>query len=356
MPTTDSQVDTELRAAVDELTRKVDLLDTDLGTRGSAAHPLAQFRSMGEYVKAVAAGDEAAVRAYQGLVVGDVSPADGAPDWAGRVVRLIEERTPVTSWFTHTKDLPPTGMSVEHGTITFNNGLKVAEQVNEGDDLIFGKISLAADGRAKVHTIGGWTDLSRQAIERTAVNVIDLMWRGFVIAYARDLERRAAATLRAVYDQQVAAGGAAVVPRGDLTTADGVIDLLVDLAVRYETSPYRLHGLWVSEDVFRPLAKIKEDRKALQITSTPADKLGTLSLSSLEANLSNIDVRLWAGAPAGAMFAADREAVKVQESPGAPFRLQDENIVNLTKQFSVYGYVAAYSEFPEGLVPIVPAS
>ena len=49
-------------------------------------------------------------------------------------------------------------------------------------------------------------------------------------------------------------------------------------------------------------------------------------------------------------------ARKAGVSPGAPFRLQDENIVNLTKQFSVYGYVAAYSEFPEGLVPIVPAS
>ena len=33
-------------------------------------------------------------------------------------------------------------------------------------------------------------------------------------------------------------------------------------------------------------------------------------------------------------------------------RLQDENIVNLTKQFSVYGYAASYVQVPAGLAKI----
>lgn len=349
--TTDSTATDELRGAVDELTRRVELIG-DAGGREADANPLHQFSSFGEYVKAVAAGDETALRAYNGVVTGDVLLANDDHTWVGDMIRLIEARTPTSNWFTHTKDLPATGMNVDYG-ILGTNTLRVAEQLAEGDDLVYGKISLA-DATARVRTLGGWTDMSRQSIERSGRNVVDLAFRGFAIAYANAVEAIAKATLRAVYDARVALAGDSVLTMDSaLTTADDVVDLLVDLAIRYENTPYNLDGLWVAPDLFRSLAKIREDKKILQIAGAPTDKVGTLSVSSVEANLSNVTVKLWADAPAGAIMAADRLALKIQESPGAPFKLQDENIVNLTKQFSVYGYLAAYSEMPEGIVPIV---
>ena len=37
------------------------------------------------------------------------------------------------------------------------------------------------------------------------------------------------------------------------------------------------------------------------------------------------------------------DAIQIKEQPGAPLRLQAENIVNLTKGFSVYGYAAIFA-------------
>lgn len=355
-PTTETPAELdELRASVDELGRRVELINTET-TREEEPNPLHQFRSFGDFVKAVASGDESATRAYNGVVTGDVLLSGNDHTWVGDVIKLVEARTPLTSFFNHTRDLPPTGMNVDYG-ILGTNTLGVEEQLNEGDDLVYGKISLA-DATARVRTIGGWTDMSRQSIERSGRNVVDLAFRGFAIAYANALEAIASSVFTNVYTARVAAGGTAVmdVAGYDADTAleaDDVISLLVDLAVRYQGSTYSLDALFVAPALFKELALIKEERKLLQITSAPTDKAGTLSLSSVEANLSNVRVVPWVGAPdARAAVAVDAQAIKVQESPGAPVRLQDENIINLTKQFSVYGYVSAYSEMPEGIVPI----
>lgn len=343
----------ELRSALEDLARTVEMIGSKRGTE-TDPHPLAKFRSMGEYVKAVAKGDESATRAYAGLTLGEIIPEDG-PAWANDMVKIIEARTPTLSMFTHTKDLPPSTM-LQHGTVHLNNGLKVAEQLLEGDDLVFGKIAIDPNSVTTPKTVGGWTDMSRQSIELQPLNVVDLMWRAFAVKYAESLEATAAAALKMLYDQQVAAAGDNVLT-ADLTTANGIIDFLVDISMRFEASPFSFDVLYVAPDVFKTMAKIDQTPKALQLTSAPTNSLGTATASNrgLTANLGGITVKAGEGMAAGTAFAADSMAIKVQESPGAPFKLQDENIVNLTKQFSVYGYVAAYTEFPEALVPVVAA-
>lgn len=356
MPETVTPADmSEVRASLDELTRRVELLPA-AGADTAGPHPLAQFRSYGEYVARVAAGDEAATRAYAGVVSGDVLADDTAPDWARNVRRLVDARTPLTNFFNHTRDLPPTGNTVEYGALELST-LKVDQQLAEGDPLAYGKVSLQTGQTAPIITLGGWTDMSRQSIERSPYSVVDLAFRGFAIAYATRLEALTAAGLLDTYNARVAAGGSAVLDVAGFDTdavleADDLIDLLVSIADRYQTSPYSPDALLVASDVFRRLAHVPEDRKALQITAAPTDKVGTLSISSAEANLSNLTVSVWPGAPAGAAAVVDRQAIRVQESPGAPFRLQDEDITTLTKQFSVYGYAARYAELPEGIVPV----
>ena len=58
------------------------------------------------------------------------------------------------------------------------------------------------------------------------------------------------------------------------------------------------------------------------------------------------------GAVAGTAAFLDRESVTVWESGNAPFQLQDENILNLSKDYSVYGYAAHGVTLPEGIMPI----
>lgn len=57
----------------------------------------------------------------------------------------------------------------------------------------------------------------------------------------------------------------------------------------------------------------------------------------------------WTGASAAGAFANSR-ALRSYVAPVT--RLQDENIINLSKQYSVYNYAAFAPEIPAALVPI----
>lgn len=335
----------EVREELTTVTRRLDLIDADPATR-EEPNPLLAFRSFGEYAKALAAGDATAARAFEGAVSGDFVAKDG---WVGDIIRLGEERQRITRLFQHTKDLPGQGMNVEYGVLEANT-ITVEEQEAEGDDLVYGKLAIGT-ATAPVKTLGGWTDLSRQAIERTSVNVLDFTFRALYLAYARAVETLTRATLDAAY--AASGAGALAEVEGDLTTQDGVLAALIDLVEHFEDDPMtNLSGLLVSKDVFLDLAAVEANDRILQVARAPQDRLGTLTLSSLTGDIAGVPVTIWPGADAGSVLAYDELAIRTQEAPGAPARLQDENIVNLTKAYSVYGYVSSYAQVPAGLVKV----
>lgn len=336
----------EVRTGVEELDRKFDAGLASLTDKRDEKSPALEFRSFGEYVKAVAKGDEKANRVYEGAVSGDTVIHDG---WLGNTLKLMTQRQRVTNAFQHAHDLPREGMNVEYGFVETDT-TQVGVQALEGDDLLYGKVSIGTD-TAPVRTLGGWTSLSRQAIERTSVNVLDLSFRAMALKYARAIElltRSTVTTALATADSV----------EGDLTTQDGVLATLIDLVEAFEAVDQNLDGLFVAKDVFMGLLAVPATDRVLQVTAAPEDKLGTVTVSSIEGNVAGLKVSLFPGAAAGTAFGYDSVAVRTQESPGAPLRLQDENVVNLTKDFSVYGYASSFVEFPSGLInvtaPVVP--
>ena len=58
------------------------------------------------------------------------------------------------------------------------------------------------------------------------------------------------------------------------------------------------------------------------------------------------------GAPNGTVVFMDKSAVTMWESNGSPFQLQADNIITLTRQFSVYGYAAFGTTFKQGILPV----
>lgn len=332
----------EVRSSIEDIERELKLV----GSSATATEPEGdQFRSFGEYVKAVASGDEAAVRAYTGATTGDGIIKDG---WVGDVIRLGQERQRVTKLFQHTKDLPAEGNNVEYGVLS-SDTTDVDIQAAEGDNLAYGKLAITTK-TAPVVTLGGWTELSRQAIERTTVGVLDFTFRAMYLKYAKAVEALTRSSLTTAFNDSTATALDEV--EGDLTTQDGVVAALVDLVEHFEDNAANLSGLLVAKDAFLDLLAVPATDRILQVTQAPTDKLGTLTVSSLTGNIAGLPVTLWPGAPAGAVLAYDETAVRTQEAPGAPLRLQDENIVNLTKQFSVYGYAASYVQIPAGLAKV----
>lgn len=326
---------------IDKLTQELALLREEQTPKDETSG-LLQYRSMGEFIKALAAGDEHAQRTYAGAVSAETVLKDG---WVGSMLEIVTARTLVLNLFQHKKNLPAEGMSVEYGVIDADS-VDVDVQTSEASDLAFGKIELDVKS-APVKTLGGWTSLTRQAIERTSINVLDLHWRALADRYGAALETLARTTLTSLLSTAESV-------EGDLDTQDNVVSTLLAVVEAFDGKVEKFDGLLVSSDMFEALYAVTASKRILQFSRQERDKLGSITLRTLSGDIANVPVTVLPGADPETVIAYDERALTVQEAPGAPFRLQDDNIVNLTRDFSLYGYAAAYSEIPAGIKIVEP--
>jgi hypothetical protein len=361
------------RADLDAVSEQVRALDAHMSKIASGPAPIAtQFRSSGDFLKALATGDADAAelhrayteqsaagddfrRAYTGSTSADtVTPNT----WLSDEIRLIENRRKVTNTFSRVA-LPAEGLTLEYLKIGVNS-IAIGKQAAQGDDLALGKITLVS-ATAPVETYGGYTQLTRQTIERSTAPMLDTAKRALDLEYARSSEKKVRDTLLAtIAARRAIAGGAGVVSMKSLatTTLADWVSLLIDAAERYEDQGHALTGVEVSKDVFKYLANLQDGSgaRAMNVFGTGMNQTGSIDALGLEGNLANLSVKLLAGAPVNTAAFYDPLALTTWEQPGAPMQLQDENILNLSSTFSVYGYGAVASQFPEAIVPVAFAA
>ncbi|MBS5947746.1 HK97 family phage prohead protease [Winkia sp. UMB6473-AN360BR] len=358
MPTeTQTLTRSDLTTVTDPLREQVEDLSRDLAQLREATRPDETegipfvFRSLGEYAHALIGKEsrpgatELAKRAYEGAVIGDTV---ARPAWLGNLERRIELKQPVTNLFTHTTDLPAEGMTVEYAQRKGESTVKVGVQANEGDPLPLGKPAQYEVKSAPVLTYGGAGKMSFQAIDRSSVSLLDDLLYLQALEYGRQIE----AKTRSVFTERVKANTALAVGSITAGTVNEWIDTILALLAAYDDTPYPLDGIAVSPAVYAALAKLEYTPKALQFTGAPDRQQGTLTVatgSATFANLSVVRVPGWAG-NAAAGFA--KEAIAIKEAPGAPLRLQDTNVLDLTKDFAVYGYAAHFEPAPAAIRPI----
>ena len=344
MPETTATIEA-ISADLDTLTRSVSLLaDRIDATEPAETLP---YRSFGEYAKALVAGEDMATRSFTGATTSDDKTI--RPAWVNRVVDKMKRKQRVTELFTHRYDLPSDGMTIEYPEFG-EDTLAVAKQDTEGEDLEYGKITLTA-GSAPVNTYGGYSAVSRQQIERGSAVYLTTLFNRQALAYARAVEEATRALLTATIKQQ---GEKALKAGKELSsiTVDDLITLLLDGAQYYDDTDTTLDGIVASADVFKRLATLDEKPKALKFATSPAgdNTQGTVNVAALSGSLGRIPVTLIPGESTLAFYASD--AIEVKESSGAPYRLQDENIVNLSKRFAVYGYAAHFAPDPAAILPV----
>lgn len=319
-----------------------------LNTRGD--QPIGtQWRSGAEFLKAVAKGDPAALefhRAYTGGVYADTAtPAT----WIADAIKLVEERRRQINSFTQAP-LPPEGMTLEYLKLK-SNSILVAQQAAEGDDLVYGGIELES-ATAPVRTYGGYTSLSRQAIERAPQTYLNTAFSAMGIGYAKATETAFKAVLAATVTAQITAGNDI-----ELAATPDVfdwLDLITDAAEEADDRGFQLTGLKVSKAKFKELYRIADSNgdPLMLVSGTGQNRVGTLRAGELSADLANIPVTVVQGAADSFATFYDPVALSTWEQPGAPLQLQDENIINLSKDFSMYGYVAFASQYPTALIPV----
>ncbi|PII86239.1 HK97 family phage prohead protease [Leucobacter sp. OLTLW20] len=309
------------------------------------------FASYGDLILAAAGGDDTAREYAQRLAYeGAATPDAHQPNtWVADTVRLVEQNRKTLNSF-HREPLPAKGMTLEYMTLK-SNSMTVEKQSGEGEALKFGKIQLGS-ATASVDTYGGYTKLSRQVIERTDALYLNTAFRAMDLEYARATEAATRTLLKEAITAQMTAGNKISLAAG--AGADEWLDLLVDALSEYEDRGYTIEAAKVSKDVFKRLLRLEDTagNRLMLVSGTGVNQVGSIDLSSISGKLGPVRFELLAGAGANTGTFYDPLAITTWESAGAPWQLDQENIVDLTKDVSKYGYLAQACQHPTALLPI----
>ncbi|MFJ2544389.1 HK97 family phage prohead protease [Microbacterium sp. NPDC087589] len=358
MPETDNTAAeiTEIRAAIDEIDRKM----STLSVREDDS-PTVDTRSAGEILKAIASGDESTIRDYEALYEerayagGTSADAVVKPQGIVNLVRIFDASSGVLADTFGTGTLPASGNSIEFAEVA-SNTISVDEQAAEGEDIPFGKVSITTR-TAPVKTYAGGTELTRQSIERSTVGVLNTSLEALATAAGA----RKKAVLRAAFNALVTARRGIAADAGVVTlgatlaagTAGHWEDALIDAALKFETENLSPEALIVSGAVFKKLRSLTvAGERVFRVGEK--NNSGTLDLPGLSGDFAGIPVRLDSGQTGDSAVFVNGRAIRAYDSPLVS--LTDENIVNLSKSFAVYRYGAVAAEIPAAVVPVKMAA
>lgn len=329
----------DLRNAVDEMERRMAVMATDNGDTN--AGPL--FRSGGDFLKALATGDDKAqneVRAYTGATTADSHVGN---DWKATLLNIVDKGRPVVNLFSR-GPLGPSGNTVEYPFVNTTTG-DVGEQVAEGDDLNYLEVTIDT-ATAAVKTFGGYSALSRQVIERSDVSYLDTVLKYQAASYAKTTNDYVRSALTGATPQ---AGTSFTLATA---TAKDFLGAVVDGVAKIDANGDGAQAdfILVSPDVYAAMIQVDANATAFDLNGSAGQTLGSANVRGISGSLVGLPIVVDAGLAAKTFFVASSVAVTSWENAGAPLRLQDENIINLTKTFSLYGYMAAGVTNANGLV------
>lgn len=312
------------------------------------------YRTAGDYLKALAAGDEQA-REFMNATRDLITTADTGDNvtWIADDLKLIQLRRKVMGLLTHAA-LPPKGMTMEYNVVATDT-TATAKQANEGDALTFGKVTFGTK-TADINTYGGYTTLSRQTIERSTVAVLNTALRALTNSYAKATELAVRAELYALIKaQRDAASNANKIDAAKTAAAMTPNDwasLILDAAELTDERNTSLGTLAVSKDVAKALIALTDTgSRFLDISGKGNDTLGSFDLTGVVGDLMRVPVHILPGAEANTAVFLDPSAVTVWES-GGPTQLTDGDAIHLTESYSVYGYLAIGATDPNAMLPI----
>lgn len=312
------------------------------------------YRTAGDYLKALAAGDEQA-REFMNATRDLITTADTGDNvtWIADDLKLIQLRRKVMGLLTHAA-LPPKGMTMEYNVVATDT-TATAKQANEGDALTFGKVTFGTK-TADINTYGGYTTLSRQTIERSTVAVLNTALRALTNSYAKATELAVRADLYALIKaQRDAASNANKIDAAKTAAAMTPNDwasLILDAAELTDERNTSLGTLAVSKDVAKALIALTDTgSRFLDISGKGNDTLGSFDLTGVVGDLMRVPVHILPGAEANTAVFLDPSAVTVWES-GGPTQLTDGDAIHLTESYSVYGYMAVGATDPNAMLPI----
>lgn len=355
-----AQVDDALTEAVQPLAARLAALET---ITTAPAAPAVETRSAGQLITS-ATHDENARAALEHYALRTApavtTAADGSfsiPNFIGDLTRIISVANPLMNLFA-TGTLPATGNVLEYTQLK-ENTITVSEQSEEGAALPTGAITTEMIEAARVKTYGGATTISRQAIDRSPANILDLQLRGLALAAGKQLAADFVSHFMEAVKSREAKAISYSKSLSEWKWAD-VLNMLLDAHEKYEANAMQADGLILDRHTYEALAGLTDTagRPLFTVSGNPGvNSVGTVSASGRYADLDGLKIVMATGLEGGtkmgenvvgAFYTAD--AIRTYASPVAS--LQDTSVLDLTGAFSVYYYAAFATEIPYGLVPL----
>jgi HK97 family phage prohead protease len=326
----------------------------EAGVNVAAPTQTVDTRSAGQVLKAIAAGDEATIRAYAGNTTDNSVMLN---TFIGDLTRIVDSPIGVRGLIS-TGVLPASGNILEYAVLD-SNDVGVGEQEAEGDDLTYGQVSLTT-ATAPVKTFGGYTTLTRQAIERSSVNFLDAHMRAMAVAVANNLNGFVRGGFLSQHAAHVTTAGSAVVDMGISGTAltaatyTNWLDAIVEGADKFQNRGWGIDALVVSKDVFKSLMALEgSDGRPLLLVqgNNGVNTVGQVNPLALGGSFAGLRVAVDTALGTNKAAFVNGNAMRLYTNPVVS--LTDDNIINLSRDFSVYQYAALATEAPEALVPVV---
>jgi len=323
-------IELDVRAVQDEVAEIRRLVEA--GQTVATPAPMgSEFRSQGEFAKALVAGDSKA-QEFARTASTSADAAVVAP-WFGYINTLIANNRPTVSAFSRAA-LPATGLTVEYSKIDANT-LDVDVQDPENEALAFGNLTFETVS-TPVKTYGGYTSFSRQYVERSQVNTLDQVFQGLALAYAGATNGALVTAIGALdYTGKVfdADGGTASSLAEGIANGAGYI---------FTNTGLRPEFILTGVDGYVKLAKVAagDGRPVLLADGAGVNNIGTMNVTGLAGSVFGLPIIVDPAIGTGIVYMANSAAVITMESAGAPVRLTDGDITTLTDSVSVYGYMA----------------
>lgn len=330
-------------------------------------------RTPGEVFKSLLQGDTKTVERYEetlkrsyseriaGMQHNRAFPTNGITDdsvvldaWVGDLTKLVQEPAIIANAFS-TGPLPDTGNFIEYGALKADS-TGVDEQAAEGDDLDFGHVEVESK-TAAVKTYGGYSEASRQVLERSSIAYLDTLLRAMALRAGKRINTVFRTTLESALATQVTASRKVTIT--DETSWEQITDGLIDGVDLLLDEGLTATSLITDKATFKVLKNMTADdgRPTMNLDGPGVNNVGAVNLAGLSGRLAGINVICdpnWSYDPTGTvtnnMALVNSEAIRFRSSGIA--QLTDENIVALSKIFSLYFYAAIAIEIPKGVVPI----
>jgi HK97 family phage prohead protease/HK97 family phage major capsid protein len=301
-----------------------------------------KFRSQGEYAKALVSGDPDAVELFR------ATSADAAlrPAFVGYINNLINSGRPTLSAF-NIQALPATGLSIEYAQVNTNT-IAIGKQTTENTALSTGDVALTTVS-VPVATYGGFTNISKQAIERSTVNYLDVAFQAMSLAYAKKMNVDFIAAIATI-----SFAGAKTVDASALTAA-AVMGAIADGAAKiYNDTGLLPEFIVAGVTAYKRLVSIVDTagRPVVSQVGDGSNTIGGSNIPGLQGSILGIPIVVDPALGASLAYMANSAALTTYESAGTPTRLSSTDVTKLQDTYSVYGYAAFAVPFSGAIIKI----